>query len=93
MILRLKRSKTDTDDIGVEIVLAATHDQTCPVAALRALFNQDPQPRTAPLFRPTGRSTAFDRTPVISILQKRLQVNNIHMPKSYTGHSFRKGAA
>lgn len=40
-ILRLKRSKTDLDHKGVEIILAATHDQICPVAALRKLFLLD----------------------------------------------------
>ena len=92
-ILRLKRSKTDLYHTGVEIILAATHDKTCPVTALHTLFSKDPQPRIAPLFRLTGKSTAFDRNPVINMLQKRLQAHNINMPKSYTGHSFRKGAA
>ncbi|MCJ1269665.1 hypothetical protein MMC22_009557 [Lobaria immixta] len=92
-IERLKRSKSDLNRIGVEIILAATHDKACPVTALRMLFTKDPQPRTAPLFRLTGRSTAFDRDPVINILQKRLQAHDIYMSKSYTGHSFRKDAS
>ena len=92
-ILRLKRSKTDVNHTGVEIILAATNDKTCPVTALRTLFIRDPQPRTAPLFRLTGHSTAFARKPVIDILQERLRVHNIITAKSYTGHSFRKGAA
>ena len=92
-ILRLKRSKTDVNHTGVEIILAATYDKTCPVTALRTLFVRDPQPRTAPLFRLTGRCTAFARKPVLDILQERLRAHNIITPKSYTGHSFRKGAA
>lgn len=91
-ILRLKRRKTDLDKYGVEIVLAATHDQTCPVSALQMLFKQDPQPRTAPLFRLTSGSTAFARKPVLEILQHRLRLQNITTAKFYTGHSFRKGA-
>ncbi len=50
-ILRLKRSKTDTEHTGVQIILAATGEPTCPVAALRRLFIQDPRPRNAPLIR------------------------------------------
>ena len=50
-ILRLKRSKTDYDHKGVEIVLAATHDEICPVTALQDLFAVDKQPPSAPLFR------------------------------------------
>lgn len=92
-ILRLKRSKTDLNHTGVEIILAATHDTTCPVTALRTLFTRDPQSHTAPLFRLTGRSTAFSRKPVLDILQSRLRQFNITTSKSYTGHSFRKGAA
>lgn len=92
-ILRLKRSKCDYENTGVEIILAATRDRTCPVSALRTLFIDDPQPRTAPLFRLTQRHTAFDRKPVVDILQSRLQHHNIDMVNTYTGHSFRRGAA
>lgn len=94
-ILRLKQSKTDINHSGVEIILAATHDETCPVRALGVLFDQDPQPCTAPLFRFANSTglTAFARKPVLEVLQTRLQLHNIIMPKSYTGHSFRKRAA
>ncbi len=37
-ILRLKQSKTDTKYTGVQIILAATAEPKCPVAALRKLF-------------------------------------------------------
>lgn len=94
-ILRLKRSKTDVQHTGVEIILAATQSaaRTCPVTALRTLFDRDLQPGSAPLFRLTGKSTAFARKPVLDILQKRLQHHKIKLPQHYTGHSFRKGAA
>ena len=52
-IIRLKRSKTDYDHKGVEIVLAASRDQVCPwpVSALRDLFPQLPSfgPGQSPL--------------------------------------------
>lgn len=92
-ILRLKRSKTDVNHTGVEIILAATHDKTCPVMALRALFDQDPQPRSAPLFHLADGLSEFPRRIILDILQTRLQHHNISKSKSYTGHSFRKGAA
>lgn len=41
-ILRLKQSKTDTEHTGVQIVLAATGEKTCPVAALAHLYASDP---------------------------------------------------
>lgn len=50
-ILHLKKSKTNTEYIGVQIILAATGKRTCPVAALRKLFIQDPHPPNAPFFR------------------------------------------
>ena len=50
-ILRLKQSKTDVEHTGVQIILAATGEPTCPVSALRRLFIQDPRPADAPLFR------------------------------------------
>ncbi len=51
LILHLKRSKTDIEHTGVQIILVATGEQTCLVAALRSLFIQDPRPPNAPLFR------------------------------------------
>lgn len=90
-ILRLKRSKTDLDHKGVEIILAATHNQVCPVAALRKLFLLDRQPPTAPLFR--FDSGAFEYNLFVDTLRDRLQ--DIGDPRSmhYSGHSFRRGAA
>lgn len=88
--LRLKRSKTDTEHTGVQIILAASHDTACPVSALKKLFLQDPMPPTAPLFRLL--SGAFSRHNVVDILKERLRV--IGLPEAgYSGHSFRKGAA
>ena len=37
-VLQLKQSKTDTEHTGMQIILAATGEPTCPVAALRRLF-------------------------------------------------------
>ncbi len=41
-VLRLKRSRTNVDYSGVQIMLAATSESTCPGAALRKRFQTDP---------------------------------------------------
>lgn len=92
-ILGLKRSKKHLDRAGVEIIgqqhtIRLVHLLHCACCSLRIRSLAQ-----LPFFRFTGRSTAFAGTPVLEILQKRLQLSSINMPKSYTGHSFRKGAA
>jgi hypothetical protein len=91
VILRLKCSKTDLDHKGVEIILAATHDQICPVTALRNLFLLDPQPPTAPLFRFDSR--AFDYNLFVDTLRNRLKNIGDQRSLCYSGHSFRRGVA
>src|SRR6267378_4288650 len=91
-IIRLKRSKADYDHKGVEIVLAASRDQVCPVSALRDLFRKDTQPPSAPLFRSAAESP-FDRSYLIDTLRKRLRIVNDPRADRYSGHSFRRGAA
>ena len=91
VVLWLKRSKTDVKHTGVEVIIAATNDSLCPVSALRKLFMLDPQPNNAPLFSLAG-GAAFARNPVIEILRQRLQSVGISH-QSYSGHTFRKGAA
>ena len=90
-ILRLKRSKTDYDHKGVEIVLAATHDKICPVAALQQLFQVDKQPPTAPLFQ--SGTGAFSYDYFVDTLRKRLRIIGDPHTDRYSGHSFRRGAA
>jgi len=91
VVLTLKRSKTDTLHEGVDIILAATGTATCPVLALRQLWIQDPQPRGAPLFRLANR--AFSSDAVMTIIRARLRTHGIQNYASFTGHSFRRGAA
>ena len=89
-MLCLKQSKTDTEHTGAQIVLAATGEKTCPVAALSRLYTLDPQPANAPLFRLS--SSAFSRFSVVTALKKRLSLAGLAQ-FNYSGHSFRKGAA
>lgn len=74
----------------MQIILAATGEQMCPVAALRKLFIQDPCLPNAPLF--SLQSVAFTHQSVVNILKQRIVV--VGLSKSnYSGHSFRKRAA
>ena len=89
-VLRLKRSKTDVKHTGVQIILSATGELTCPVAALRRLFNHVKRPASAPLFMLSN--AAFSRVSVISILKSRLAQAGLS-ETGFSGHSFRNGAA
>jgi integrase len=57
----------------------------------RQLWIQDPQPRDAPLFRLENR--AFSSDAVMTIIRARLRTRGIQNYASFTGHSFRRGAA
>ncbi len=89
-ILRLKRSKTDREHTGVQIILAAMGEPTCPVAALRRLFIHDPRSPNASLFR--LQPWAFSRQAVVNIVKQRITAAGL-LKVNYSGHSFRKGAA
>ncbi|KAJ6110880.1 hypothetical protein N7486_003115 [Penicillium sp. IBT 16267x] len=54
VLLTLKRSKTDRNNEGVNIVLAATNDAACPVEGLSKLFLHDSQPTTPSPHRPSN---------------------------------------
>ncbi len=51
VVLRLKRSKTNTEHKGVQIILAATNNRTCFITSLRKLCTKDPRLPNALLFR------------------------------------------
>ena len=89
-ILRLKRSKTDYDHHGVEIILVATYNQICLVSALRKLFLLDKQSPTAPLFR--SNSGSFDYDFFVNTLRASLLKIGDSKSFHYSGHSFRRGA-
>lgn len=89
-VLRLKRSKTDTEHSGVQIIFAGTSKNTCPIASLRRLFLMDPQPAYAPLFR--LNSCSLSRQSIVAVLRKRLIQAGI-TETGFSGHNFRKGAA
>ena len=90
-IVVLRASKADVDHTGVEIVIAATGDDTCPVRALRALFELDPQPSSAPLFCTLAGTLSRNR--YINTLRARLKDAGTSNYMDFAGHSFRRGAA
>lgn len=89
-MLRLKQSKTDTKHTGIQIILAATGEKTCPVAVLARLYTLDPQLANAPLFRLA--SGAFSRFSVVTALKKRISLVGLAQA-NYSSHNFRKVAA
>jgi hypothetical protein len=91
-ILRLKRSKTDVNNNGVDIVLAATNKATCPVRSLQRLWRLDPQPQHAPLFRRTG-GVAFTYESLLTDLRQQVRAIGVTNWHDFSGHSYRRGAA
>lgn len=90
VLLQLPASKTDPFRKDVSIPLSPSGDTTCPVSALRTLFDRYPLDATAPLFcRSYG---PFDRDWVLRKITQTLLFAGIN-PKGFTDHSFRRGAA
>lgn len=72
VIINLNDTKTDLLNEGVEIILARTDSPTCPVTALRRLFDLDPQASaTSPLLRGYA-DMPFTRAHYIKALRDRL---------------------
>lgn len=69
-MLRLKRSKTDSNYSGVQIIPVATGKGTCPLATFRYLFQVNPQLLNVPLF--CLDSGAFAWRSIVIGLKKRL---------------------
>ena len=90
ILLHLPKSKTDQYRQGSIIPLSPSGDSTCPVNALQTLFQKHPEPSTAPLF-----------SRALGPFNKRWLTDNINIsllhagydPTTYSGHSFRRGAA
>lgn len=64
-VFRLKRSKTDLKHTGMQIILSATGEATCPVAALCRLFDHVKKLASAPLFMLSN--AAFSYVSLVSI--------------------------
>ena len=88
--LFLPRSKTDYNNTGVRIVIAAAEDNACPYLYIKKLLEGNLESLDTPLFR--FLSSAFIRERALTTLTKRLRRCRID-PTGIKGHSFRKGAA
>lgn len=86
----LPRSKTDKQNNGVSILITSAADAACAVTHMQALLKHAPTVANEPLFAFTGGP--FTRKRVMNALNRRLANLGI-APGTYTGHSFRGGAA
>jgi len=89
-LLHLPTSKTDQFRQGTIIPLAASHDTTCPVTALKILYLRYPKNNFEPLFSKIIGS--FDQSWVIRRLHSLLHTAGVNS-EGFSGHSFRRGAA
>ena len=91
--ITLPASKTDPFRKGVTITISAAPPgiPSCPVAALKALFDADPQPENAPLFH-EDPNNALTRGFFIRTIRAAL-LSAGYDPAAFAGHSFRRGAA
>ena len=90
VLLQLPASKTDPFRKGVTIPLSPSHDSTCPVAALRLLFQRYPKPPNQPLF--SHSYGPFNRDWVLQRVSQALLLAGFN-PAGFSGHSFHRGAA
>ncbi|KAJ2926046.1 hypothetical protein H1R20_g11045, partial [Candolleomyces eurysporus] len=90
--LNLPASKTDPFCKGISIYLAvATGASTCPVAAFKKLFEDNPSDLNGPLFHSPDRSP-LTRNSFIDTIRLALQAAG-YKSKEFSGHSFRRRAA
>lgn len=91
--LSIPASKTDPFRKGATILIAAAPDAlTCPVAALKTLFERDPRPPSAPLFSGSRPGRPIDRNFFLIFCCLKLSFGGIDTTK-FSGFSFRRGAA
>ena len=88
--IRLKQSKTDPFRHGVDIFLGRTQADLCPVSALLAYIAARPSVK-GPLFV-FGDGSFLSRDRLVQAVRVALEQAGFDA-KSYTGHSFRLGAA
>ena len=90
VLLHLPMSKTDQFRVGHDIPLSPSGDPCCPVRTLRILFERYPKPATDPLF--STSCGPFNKKWFTDNLTRSLLKAGID-PTTYSGHSFRRGAA
>ena len=88
--LFLKRSKTDQYGRGVEVFMAATDNDLCPVAAVQSYVSLRGT-RPGALFRTIGGSP-LTKSRFVGLVRSALTRAGVPIA-GYSGHSFRMGAA
>lgn len=89
--IHLRSSKSDYEHKGVDVIVSRTGSDTCPVEALKSLFDLDPQPPTSPLLRHSRG--AFSRERYVGTLRDRLRRIGCANYMDFAGHSPRRGGA
>ena len=90
--IKLKRSKTDQEGIGVVVYVGRTYTPTCPVSAILSfLVVRRPPSDAGPLFR-CADGSALTRPKLVTWLKSTLEMAGVD-PTHFSGHSFRIGAA
>jgi hypothetical protein len=100
LVVHLDTSKTDPWGDGVDRVVFATHDATCPVAALRALtaFQHSQGPEIA-VFSTRGGKPRWSKRQFVNCLKESVAKLAARRPDldllsaNYAGHSMRRGGA
>jgi len=92
--LTLAASKTDPFRKGLQLIIAGSHDEACPVRAIKQFLTMDTHHwETAPLFCVGRREQLlFTRHHVVEKLQKLGTTVGLGQA-SWNGHSFCRGAA
>lgn len=90
MEFSLPRSKADKDKQGVTILVVPHNDGACAVSHMTKLIQHIPRAKDGPLF--SLKNGPFTKNRVLNALNARLAHLGIP-PGTYTGHSFRRGAA
>jgi hypothetical protein len=89
-VLQLKRSKTDVKHKGIEILLAATYNSTCPVAVLRLLFKR---PKSAISLLYSGLGNTFKYKAFVTAVKQRLLHASVTEAAAFKGYSFRRSTS
>lgn len=87
VVLLVRRSKTDQEAKGREVILEPTRDAICPVAALQRLCDLQQHP-VGPIFR-NGQDRLSDQT-VARVVKRRLARVGVDCAE-FSGHSMRAG--
>jgi len=88
--IRLKRSKTDREGVGVTVCVGKTGNKLCPVAATLSWMILRGN-TSGPLFRYSNGSPLTQQQFVTELRRALLSIGED--PQKYGGHSFRIGAA